>query len=91
MNEHAGGPAVLVLDEATSALDNMTESVIMEALSTLSRQKTILMVAHRLTTVRDCDMIVVLDRGRVADIGTYHELLERDGLFAAMVRGGVSG
>ena len=81
-------PSVLVLDEATSALDNMTESVIMEALATLSRQKTILMVAHRLTTVRDCDMIVVLDRGRVADIGTYHELLERDGLFAAMVRGG---
>ena len=81
-------PAVLVLDEATSALDNMTESVIMEALSTLSRQKTILMVAHRLTTVRDCDMIVVLERGRIADIGTYDELLDREGLFAAMVRGG---
>ena len=84
-------PAVLVLDEATSAPDNMTESVIMEALATLSRQKTILMVAHRLTTVRDCDMIVVLDRGRVADIGTYHELMEREGIFASMVRGGVSG
>ncbi|MDA8027430.1 MAG: ABC transporter ATP-binding protein [Nitrospiraceae bacterium] len=81
-------PAVLVLDEATSALDNMTESVIMEALSTLSRQKTILMVAHRLTTVRDCDMIVVLERGRIADIGTYDELLDREGLFATMVRGG---
>ena len=81
-------PAVLVLDEATSALDNMTESVIMEALATLSRQKTIVMVAHRLTTVRECDMIVVLERGRVADVGTYDELLEREGLFAAMVRGG---
>jgi len=81
-------PAVLVLDEATSALDNMTESVIMEALSTLSRQKTILMVAHRLTTVRDCDMIVVLERGQVSDIGTYEELLDREGIFAAMVRGG---
>ena len=69
----------------------MTETVIMEALTTLSRQKTLLMVAHRLTTVRDCDMIVVLDRGRVADMGTYDELLERDGLFAAMVRGGASG
>ncbi|MGC8501376.1 MAG: ABC transporter ATP-binding protein [Leptospirillia bacterium] len=84
-------PAVLVLDEATSALDNMTESVIMEALATLSRQKTILMVVHRLTTVRDCDMIVVLDRGRVADIGTYSELMEREGIFASMVRGGASG
>ena len=83
-------PAVLVLDEATSALDNLTETVIMEALATLSRQKTILMVAHRLTTVRDCDFIVVLERGRVADIGSYDELLERSALFSSMVRGGVS-
>jgi ABC-type multidrug transport system fused ATPase/permease subunit len=83
-------PALLVLDEATSALDNLTETVIMEALATLSRQKTILMVAHRLTTVRDCDFIVVLDRGRVADIGCYEELLERNVLFSSMVRGGVT-
>ena len=83
-------PAVLVLDEATSALDNLTETVIMEALATLSRQKTILMVAHRLTTVRDCDFIVVLERGKVADIGSYDELLERSALFSSMVRGGVS-
>ena len=81
-------PAVLVLDEATSALDNMTESVIMEALATLSRQKTIVMVAHRLTTVRDCDMIVVLERGQVADMGTYDELLKKSSLFSTMVRGG---
>ena len=80
-------PAVLVLDEATSALDNLTETVIMEALATLSRQKTILMVAHRLTTVRDCDFIVVMERGRVADIGSYDELLERSALFSSMVRG----
>ena len=82
-------PAVLVLDEATSALDNLTETVIMEALSTLSRQKTILMVAHRLTTVRDCEFIVVMDRGRVADIGSYDDLLERSDLFSSMVRGAV--
>ncbi len=80
-------PAVLVLDEATSALDNLTETVIMEALATLSRQKTILMVAHRLTTVRDCDFIVVLERGRISDIGNYDELLERSALFSSMVRG----
>ena len=80
-------PAVLVLDEATSALDNMTEAVIMEALSTLSRQKTILMVAHRLTTVRECDIILVMDRGRILDIGTYDELLDRSGLFSSMVKG----
>ena len=83
-------PAVLVLDEATSALDNLTETVIMEALSTLSRQKTVLMVAHRLTTVRDCDVIVVMERGRVSDIGRYDELLERNALFSSMVRGGVT-
>ena len=80
-------PAVLVLDEATSALDNLTETVIMEALATLSRQKTILMVAHRLTTVRDCDFIVVMERGKVSDIGSYDELLERSALFSSMVRG----
>ena len=80
-------PAVLVLDEATSALDNMTEAVIMEALSTLSRQKTILMVAHRLTTVRECDIILVMDRGRILDIGTYDQLLDRSGLFSSMVKG----
>lgn len=83
-------PSVLILDEATSALDNLTETVIMEALSTLSHQKTIIMVAHRLTTVRDCDFIVVLERGKVADIGSYDELLERNALFSSMVRGGVT-
>ncbi len=74
-------PSVLVLDEATSALDNITENVIMEALNTLSRNKTVIMVAHRLTTVRECDTIVVLDRGRVADSGTYSSLLERNDFF----------
>ncbi|KGA94322.1 ABC transporter ATP-binding protein [Leptospirillum ferriphilum] len=74
-------PSVLVLDEATSALDNITENVIMEALNTLSRDKTVIMVAHRLTTVRECDTIVVLDRGRVADSGTYEALLDRNDFF----------
>ena len=74
-------PSVLVLDEATSALDNITENVIMEALNTLSKDKTVIMVAHRLTTVRECDTIVVLDRGRVADSGTYETLLERNDFF----------
>ncbi|MHB8422909.1 MAG: ABC transporter ATP-binding protein [Leptospirales bacterium] len=75
-------PSVLVLDEATSALDNITENVIMEALNTLSRQKTIIMVAHRLTTVRECDTIIVMDQGQVADQGTYSELLKRNPFFA---------
>lgn len=79
-------PSVLVLDEATSALDNITENVIMEALNTLSRQKTIIMVAHRLTTVRECDTIVVMDRGSVSDQGTYQELLERNDFFSSLVQ-----
>ena len=74
-------PSVLVLDEATSALDNITENVIMEALNTLARDKTVIMVAHRLTTARECDTIVVLDRGRVVDSGTYDALLERNDFF----------
>ncbi|MHB1286615.1 MAG: ABC transporter ATP-binding protein [Leptospirales bacterium] len=79
-------PSVLVLDEATSALDNITENVIMEALHTLSRQKTIIMVAHRLTTVRECDMIVVMDHGSVSDLGTYSELLNRSAFFSALTQ-----
>jgi len=74
-------PSVLVLDEATSALDNITENVIMEALHTLSRQKTILMVAHRLTTVRECDWIFVMENGHLSDQGTYQELLSRNTIF----------
>ena len=77
-------PSVLVLDEATSALDNITENVIMEALSTLSRQKTIIMVAHRLTTVRECDTIIVLEQGRISDQGTYASLLKRNAFFRTL-------
>jgi ABC-type multidrug transport system fused ATPase/permease subunit len=74
-------PSVLVLDEATSSLDNITENVIMEALNTLSHQKTIIMVAHRLSTVRECDVIIVMDKGRVSGYGTYAELLEHNSIF----------
>lgn len=79
-------PSVLVLDEATSALDNITENVIMEALHTLSRQKTILMVAHRLTTVRECDWIFLMDHGHLSDQGTYSELLSRNAIFKQLAQ-----
>jgi ABC-type bacteriocin/lantibiotic exporter with double-glycine peptidase domain len=74
-------PSVLVLDEATSSLDNITENVIMEALHTLSHQKTIIMVAHRLSTVRECDKIFVMERGKVSDQGTYQDLILRNAIF----------
>jgi ABC-type multidrug transport system fused ATPase/permease subunit len=80
-------PAVLVLDEATSALDNITETVIMEALHTLAHQKTILMVAHRLSTVRECDVIFVMDRGHLVDQGTYSDLVSRNSIFRQLAHG----
>jgi ABC-type multidrug transport system fused ATPase/permease subunit len=67
-------PDVIVFDEATSALDNLTERQLMAEIDALSGAKTIIMVAHRLSTVRDCDTIVVLDKGRIVGVGTYDEL-----------------
>ena len=67
---------LLVLDEATSALDNQTEAEVMEAIESLDRKLTIIMIAHRLSTVRNCDKIVVLDGGKISAIGTFNELKE---------------
>ena len=68
-------PPILVLDEATSALDTQTERAVQEALERLAEGRTTIAIAHRLSTVRDADQIVVLDRGVVAEIGTHEELL----------------
>ena len=68
-------PAVLVFDEATSALDNATESALLESLQGLAGRKTIVIIAHRLSTVRGCDRIYVMDRGRIVESGTFDELL----------------
>ena len=67
-------PEVLILDEATSALDGLTENAIMQAIDNLSNKKTILMIAHRLTTLQKCDDIFVLDKGEIVAHGDYHEL-----------------
>ncbi len=72
-----GNPDVLVLDEATSALDNLTEHAVMDAVRALSKRKTIIMIAHRLSTVRDCDCIYLLEKGLVVAQGSYDELIER--------------
>ncbi|MEU6990212.1 ABC transporter ATP-binding protein [Streptomyces sp. NPDC046465] len=79
-------PPVLILDEATSALDNRTERAVQEAIDALSADRTTLTIAHRLSTVRSADQIVVLDAGRTAERGTHEELLERDGRYAALLR-----
>ena len=81
-------PDVLVLDEATSALDNLTERAVMAAVARLGGSKTIVMIAHRLTTVKDCDTIFLLEKGRVAASGTYDELLKESPAFRAMAEGG---
>ncbi len=78
-------PPVLLLDEATSALDTQTEAAIQSELERLSEGRTTITIAHRLSTVRDADQIVVLDHGRIAERGTHDQLLEEGGLYAALV------
>jgi ATP-binding cassette, subfamily B, bacterial len=78
-------PPVLVLDEATSALDVATERAVGEALERLAEGRTTIVIAHRLSTVREADQIVVLDRGEVAERGTHEELLALSGRYAALV------
>jgi ABC-type multidrug transport system fused ATPase/permease subunit len=78
--------SVLIFDEATSALDNATEALVMDAIDGLARDLTIVLIAHRLSTVRRCDVIVQLDGGRVAAQGTYEQLLETSSSFRNLAR-----
>lgn len=77
-------PPILILDEATSALDTRTEQEIQSALDVVSRNRTTLVIAHRLSTVINADEIIVLKDGVIAERGTHGELIERDGLYASM-------
>jgi ATP-binding cassette subfamily B protein len=78
-------PRILVLDEATSALDSESEHLVQEALERLMHGRTVLVIAHRLSTVRDADRVVVIDGGKVAEIGTHDELVARDGVYRRLV------
>lgn len=83
-------PKVLVLDEATSALDTRSEALVQEALGRLLRGRTTFVVAHRLSTVRGADRIVVMDDGRIREVGTHEDLLRRGGAYAALHGGQVA-
>lgn len=74
-------PSILILDEATSALDNISEHHVQKAISSLLKDRTTFIVAHRLSTIRDADRIVVMDEGKIVEIGTYDELMKKRGHF----------
>jgi len=82
----AKDPRVLILDDALSAVDTYTEAEILRRLRGVMRERTSIVVAHRISTVKDADEILVLDDGRISERGTHRELLERNGLYAQMYR-----
>jgi ABC-type multidrug transport system fused ATPase/permease subunit len=84
-------PDVLIMDEATSALDNLTEKAVMDAVHNLGHAKTIILIAHRLTTVQNSDTIFMLEQGRLVAQGSYEELLDTSRKFRAMAGGHAAG
>jgi ATP-binding cassette, subfamily B, bacterial len=84
-------PPILILDEGTSALDNISERKVQQAIAAARADRTVILVAHRLSTLLDTDRIFVFDDGRVVETGTYQELVGRGGVFAEMVRSAESG
>jgi ATP-binding cassette subfamily B protein len=79
-------PPILVLDEGTSALDNISERAVQRAIDAAREDRTVILVAHRLTTLREADRIVVFDKGRIVEAGAYADLLHADGAFAELAR-----
>jgi len=79
-------PAVLIFDEATSALDNQTEQLVMEAIGGMDKRKTIILIAHRLNTVKHCDCVFIIENGKLVGQGTYNELLESNRFFQTLTK-----
>ena len=74
-------PRILIFDEATSALDYESESVIMQNLNTIKKGRTMFIIAHRLSTVRECDVIIAFDRGKIIEMGSHDELIAQKGYY----------
>lgn len=80
-------PSILILDEATSALDNVTEALIQKSLNDLAKGRTTLVVAHRLSTIRNADLIYVIEKGKIVEQGKHEELISKNGEYAALYKG----
>ncbi|VDO40199.1 unnamed protein product [Onchocerca flexuosa] len=78
-------PAILILDEATSALDAESEHIIQDAIAQCSKDKTVIVIAHRLSTVENADQIIVINKGRVMQQGRHEDLLRQDGIYRSLV------
>jgi ATP-binding cassette, subfamily B, bacterial MsbA len=74
-------PPILILDEATSSLDSVSEAIVQKALDLLMKGRTTIVIAHRLSTIRNADRILIIEKGRIADIGKHDELIERNGSY----------
>ena len=78
-------PPIMILDEATSALDTESERLVQEALENMMRNRTSIVIAHRLSTIQNADLIVVMQKGEIAEQGTHKELISKDGVYKKLV------
>ena len=84
MRAYVYNPDILILDEASSSIDTETEELIQQAIKKITKGRTSIIIAHRLSTIKNADQILVLDKGRVAEVGTHQELLSRNNIYSKL-------